>query len=226
MIIRNPVRENHLGVAMHEVKSWFIDQRTKRTLTALKKNCFQTFFTSTKNEALDKMLSLIPPNAKVGIGGSVTLREIDLIEALTARGNTVFEHWLQPEENVTAIMRKQLNSDVFVASCNAVTEDGKLINIDKAGNRVAAMIFGPEKVILVVGINKIVKDLEEGIRRLRNVAAPMNAKRRGDKTPCATTGICTDCETPDRLCRVITILEKKPSRTDITLILVGEELGF
>jgi L-lactate utilization protein LutB len=211
---------------MHEVKRWFIDQRIQRTLTALEKNGFQTFFVPTKDKALDKVLSFIPSNANVGIGGSATLREINLIEALTARGNTVFEHWSQPEENVTSIMRKQLNSDVFVASSNAVTEDGKLINIDNAGNRVAAMIFGPKNVILVIGINKIVKDLEEGMRRLKNIAAPMNAKRRGDKTPCATTGICTDCETSDRVCRIITIMEKKPSRTDMTLILVGEELGF
>jgi len=211
---------------MHEVKRWFIDQRVQRTLTALEKNGFQTFFVPTKDKALDKVLLLIPSNANVGIGGSATLREINLIEALTARGNTVFEHWSQPEENVTSIMRKQLNSDVFVASSNAVTEDGKLVNIDKAGNRVAAMIFGPKNVILVIGINKIVKDLEEGMRRLRNIAAPMNAKRRGDRTPCATTGICTDCETSDRVCRIITIMEKKPSRTDMTLILVGEELGF
>lgn len=84
-------------------------------------------------------------------------------------------------------MRKQLNSDVFLASSNAVTEDGKLINIDKAGNRVAAMIFGPKRVILVIGINKIVKDLNEGVLRARNIAAPLNARRRADKTPCATT---------------------------------------
>jgi len=211
---------------MIEVKTWFADRRIQRTVAALGKNGFQTFLVSTKHEALDKVLSLIPSSAIVGIGGSVSIREINLIETLTARGNTVLEHWLQPEENVTTIMRKQLNSDVFVASSNAVTEDGKLINIDKAGNRVAAMIFGPKKVILIIGINKIVKDLEEGIRRVRNIAAPMNAKRRGDKTPCVTTGICTDCETPDRVCRVVTIMEKKPSRTDMTLIIVGEELGF
>ena len=211
---------------MHELKIGFNDERIHQTLTALEKNGFQTFFVSNKDEALDKVLSLIPSNASVGFGGSVTLREINLIDALTARGNTVFEHWSQPEENITSIMRKQLNSDVFVASSNAVTEDGKLINIDKAGNRVAAMIFGPKRVILVIGTNKIVKDLEEGIRRIRNIAAPMNAKRRGDKTPCTTTGTCTDCESPDRVCRVITILEKKPSRTDITVILLGEELGF
>lgn len=211
---------------MREVKRWYTNQMIQRTLAALEKNGFQTFFAPTTNEALEKVLSLIPSNAKVGIGGSNTLREINLIDALTARGNTMFEHWQQPEENVVTIMREQLNSDVFVASSNAVTEDGKLINIDKAGNRVAAMIFGPKKVILVVGVNKIVKDVDEGIKRAKNVAAAMNARRRGDKTPCAITGVCTDCDAQDRVCRVITIMEKKPSRSDISVILVCEELGF
>jgi len=211
---------------MSEVKTWYTSQRIKRTLAALERNGFQTFFASTRGEALERVLSLIPSNAKVGIGGSVTLREINLIEALTARGNTVFQHWQQPEENVVTIMREQLSSDVFLASSNAVTEDGKLVNIDKAGNRVAAMIFGPQKVILVVGTNKIVKDVDEGIKRARNVAAPMNARRRGDKTPCVITGVCTDCDAQDRVCSVITIMEKKPSRSDVSVILVGEELGF
>jgi len=211
---------------MREVKLWHTSQRIQRTLAALEKNGFRTFFASTRSEALEKVLSLIPSNAKVGIGGSATLREINLIDALTARGNTIFQHWQQPEENVVDIMRKQLNSDVFLASSNAVTEDGKLVNIDKAGNRAAAMIFGPKKVILVVGMNKIVKDVDEGINRAKNVAAPMNARRRGDKTPCAITGVCTDCDAQDRVCNVITIMEKKPSRSDISVILVGEELGF
>lgn len=211
---------------MREVEMWYNNQRIKRTLAALEKNGFQTFFAKTKSEALERVLSLIPSNAKVGVGGSVSLREINLIDSLTSRGNTIFQHWQQPEENVATVMRGQLNSDVFLASSNAVTEDGKLVNIDKAGNRVAAMIFGPQKVILVVGLNKIVKDVDEGIQRARNVAAPMNARRRGDKTPCATTGVCTDCDAPDRVCRVITIMEKKPSRSDISVILVGEKLGF
>jgi len=211
---------------MREAETWYKNQRIQRTLAALEKNGFQTFFARTRGEALEKVLSLIPSNAKVGIGGSVTLREINLIDALTARGNVMFQHWQQPEENVATVMREQLNSDVFLASSNAVTEDGKLVNIDKAGNRVAAMIFGPQKVVLVVGVNKIVRDVDEGIQRARNVAAPMNARRREDKTPCATTGVCTDCDAPDRVCHVVTIMEKKPSRSDITVILVGEELGF
>jgi hypothetical protein len=123
-------------------------------------------------------------------------------------------------------MREELNSDVYLASSNAVTEDGRLINIDMTGNRVVAMIFGPPKVILVVGVNKIVKDVDEGIKRVKNVATPMNARRLGLKVPCASTGVCTNCDAEDRLCRVTTIIEKRPSRSDISVILVGEELGF
>jgi len=128
---------------------------------------------------------------------------------------------------------KQLTSDVFLASSNAVTEDGKLVNIDMGGNRVGAMVFGPKQIIVVAGFNKIVKNVEEGIDRARNVAASMNARRlylsSGQtkyKTPCALTGTCADCNVNDRLCRVITIVERRPSGSDVSVILVGEELGF
>lgn len=211
---------------MSELKEWLLDKKVKKTLKALTKNGFQAFFVATKNEALEKVLSLISLNANVGIGGSITLREINLIEVLKARGHIIFEHWSQSEENLADVMRKQLTSDVFVASCNAVAEDGKLINVDNVGNRVASIIFGPKKVILIVGVNKIVKDLDEGLKRIKNIAAPANAKRRGAKTPCTVTGECADCNSPERICRVTTIIERKPLLSDITVILVGESLGY
>jgi len=212
---------------MHEAKEWYRDQKIQRTLATLKKNGFQTFFAPTRRDAREKALSLIPPNAVVGVGGSITIREINLIDSLTTRGNTVVQHWLPPpgEDSVTT-MRKEISSDVFLASSNAVTEDGKLINTDGTGNRIAAMIFGPRKVIVIAGINKIVKDVAEAIQRVKNVAAPMNARRLNINTPCAVTGVCTDCDSSDRICRVTTIMEKKPDQTDVTVILVGEELGF
>lgn len=212
---------------MHEAKIWYIDQKIQRTLTALKKNGFQTFFFATRRDACEKVLSLIPLNAVVGVGGSITIREINLIDSLSARGNTVVQHWLPPpgEDSVTTA-RKELGSDIFLTSSNAVTEDGKLINIDGTGNRVAAMIFGPRKVIVITGINKIVKDVAEGIQRVKNVAAPMNARRLNRQTPCTVTGVCTDCDSKNRICRVTTIMERKPNETDVTVILVGEELGF
>jgi L-lactate utilization protein LutB len=212
---------------MHEVKRWYRDQKIQRTLAALKKNGFQTFFAPTRRDAREKALSLIPSNAVVGVGGSITIREINLINSLTTRGNTVVQHWLPPPgEDTVTTMRKEVGSDVFLASSNAVTEDGKLINTDDTGNRVAAMIFGPRKVIVIAGINKIVKDVAEGIQRVKNVAAPMNARRLNKQTPCAVTGVCTDCDSPNRICRVTTIMEREPDETDVTVILVGEELGF
>jgi len=211
---------------MSEPRAWWLDKKVKKTLKALTENGFQTFLVATKGEALEKVLSLIPLNANVGIGGSITIREINLIEALRAKEHVIFEHWSQPEENQVEVMRKQLTSDVFVASCNAVTEDGKLINVDNVGNRVASIIFGPKKVILIVGVNKIVKDLDEGLKRIKNIAAPANAKRRRAKTPCTVTGECADCNSPQRICRVTTIIERKPPLTDITVILVGESLGY
>lgn len=215
---------------MFEAKKWYVDQRIRKTLDSLEKNGFQTFFASTGRDALNKVLDLIPSDAKVGIGGSVTVRQIGLVDALVKRGNPVAHHWKRftSEEERLSTLRQELNSDVFVASSNAVTEDGKLINADGTGNRVAAMIFGPQKVILVVGMNKIVKDVAEGIRRIRDVAAPMNAKRLGRKTPCSLSGECNEdeCNTSERVCHVTIIVERRPSKTDVAVILVGEELGY
>lgn len=213
--------------SLYEAKSWYLSVKAQKTLEALRKNGFQTVFAHTKQEALEKALAIIPPDAKVGIGGSVTIREIGLAEALVERGNAVVQHWeKEPGLDAKTVMRMELSSDIFLASSNAITEDGKLINIDGTGNRVGAMVFGPEKVLIIAGINKIVRDVGEGIRRVKNVAAPMNAKRLNKKTPCVRTGVCTECDAPDRICRITTIMERKPTRTEVIVMLVGEELGF
>jgi len=119
-----------------------------------------------------------------------------------------------------------MTSDVFLSSTNALTVDGIIVNTDGVGNRVAGMIFGPRRVILVVGINKIVKDIDDAIWRIKNVATPMNAYRLGLNTPCAKLGYCMNCTSNVSICRVTTIIEYKPSRTDFTVVLVGEELGY
>ena len=130
------------------------------------------------------------------------------------------------KEEVLEALRGEINSDVFLTSSNAVTMDGKLVNKDMIGNRVAAMIFGPKRVFVVVGVNKIVENVKEALERIERVAAPLNAKRLGVKTPCVETGYCTDCDSPDRICRVTTIIERRPSRTDLTVVLVNENLGY
>jgi hypothetical protein len=119
-----------------------------------------------------------------------------------------------------------MTSDLFLGSVNAVTMNGELVNIDGAGNRVNATVFGPGKVILVAGYNKIVEDVQEAVKRVRNVAAPMNAKRLDVDVPCAKLGKCVDCSSPNRICRVVVIHERRPLLTDMLIILVGEELGY
>ncbi len=215
---------------MRTEKKWFIEEKVKRTIEALKNNGFNAIYTKTSEEALEKILQLIPKGSLVGIGGSVTIRDIGLVDALVKRGDRLAENWLKkysPEEDL-AIRKQQLTADVFLTSSNAITEDGELINIDGSGNRIAAMTFGPKKVIVVAGINKIVKDAYEGIERIRNVSAPMNVKRVGGKTPCVVTGYCDldECEPPNRHCHIINIMEKRPTKTDTTVVIVGEDLGF
>jgi len=213
-----------------EARKWSAEKRCRLVVDRLQKNGFEAVYVASKGDALRALLEMIPAGATVGVGGSVTLREIGVVDELTKRGNPTANHW-QPklsQEERNEVRRRQLTSDVFISSSNAVTMDGKLVNIDGAGNRVASMIFGPRKVIVVAGVNKIVKDVDEGIARVRNMASPMNAKRLGFKSPCGVTGECDEehCEPPERLCHVITIIERRPSDTDFTVVLVGEELGY
>lgn len=217
---------------VQKIKSdkWYSKDKMERTVKALKDNGFDAFYVNTKEEALEQLLRLIPQGLKIGIGGSMTLREIGLVDALNERGDSIADIWAKkhsPEEDMK-IRKQHFGMDIFLTSSNAISEDGKLINIDGLGNRVAAMIFGPKKVIVVAGINKIVKDAHDGIERIRNTAAPMNVKRFEGKTPCTTTGNCdlNQCKPPNRHCHIITIIEKKPMKTDTVVIIIGECLGF
>lgn len=132
---------------------------------------------------------------------------------------------LTPEQ-VFHLRRETLLCDVFLCSTNAITRDGKLVNIDGIGNRLAALTFGPRKVIVVAGVNKIAKDVEQALERVRDYAAPLHARRRAHKTPCVRTGACSDCRSPDRICCVTTIVEFQKEKDRMTVILVGEDLGL
>lgn len=213
---------------MTEYQGWFQERQVERTLKALRKNNFDAEFVPKAPDAAVEIFKRIPEGASVGIGGSLTLSQIGFFDEAKKHPIKLlhpFASGLSPEEGLQ-IRREVLLADVFITGTNAVTEDGKLINIDGTGNRVGAMIFGPKKVILVCGVNKIVKDLAEAHRRAQEWAAPMNAKRLGIKTPCAETGVCADCDSPQRICNIYTIIAKKPLRTDFTVLLVGEPLGF
>jgi len=205
----------------------------EETLKNLLANKFDAKFAETVEAAKDMVLNAVSKDAVVGIGDSATIRQLGILEELEARGNRVlnpFSRELTTDPSLTKvrddISRRIFSCDVFVVGTNAVTVDGKLVNIDAVGNRVAAMIFGPMKVFVVVGRNKIVKDDEEAVYRIKNVIAPFHARVKEFATPCAKTGKCVDCDSAKRICSVTTIMEKKPWRTDMTVIIVDEDLGL
>lgn len=158
----------------------------------------------------------------IGMGGSVTLRDLGLYEALSQRG-TVYWHWQQPGPETLA---QAAQAQVYLTSVNALAETDQLVNIDGTGNRVAALCFGPTQVVVVAGMNKVAGDLDGAMRRAREVAAPMNAQRFPLKTPCVANGLCGDCKGPDSICaQIVTTRLCKPAGR-IKVVLVGEDLGF
>jgi hypothetical protein len=213
---------------MEQLERWFREKQSERTINALKKNNFEALYVSDSKAALEEVMKRIPDGATVGAGGSVTLTQIGLLDALKNRKIQLILPLQQAksDEERHELIRKSFSADVFLSSTNAVTEDGKLYNVDATGNRVGAMFIGPKKTIIVCGVNKMVKDLEAAEKRIREWAAPQNAKRLGKKTPCVETGVCSDCSSPDRICNIYVSLAKKPARAEVIVILVGENLGL
>lgn len=221
---------------MDPLREWYIGERVKRTLTSLQKNGFEAQYIATGKETTQVILKQIPQGSKVGMGGSMSLEEIGLIDALERREDITFLNPLKVMETETdigtavakmiPIMRDAYTSDLFLTGTNAITEKGQLFNIDGNGNRVGAMFFGPKRVIVVAGVNKIVSDLDEATQRVRQYAAPLDARRIAAPTPCAETGICVDCNSPGRICNVFVTLHKRPMSTPISIFLVGEDLGL
>lgn len=200
----------------------------QKVVDALTANNIECIFVQKKEDALAKALAMIPEGSTVGLGGSVTVEQIGLLEKLRSGKYTLYDQYapgLDMPENMKR--RKQgLTAQYFVTGTNAITSDGQLVNVDGLGNRVAAQAFGPEKVILVAGKNKIVKDVHEAFDRLEKIAAPINAKRVNAMSPCADTGVCIDCDSPARICNIYTIIRRMMIPGRITLILVNDSLGF
>lgn len=210
-----------------------ISEDIKSTLKSLGKNSFNAVFARNISEAKAIMLEMIPPTAIIGIGDSVTLRQIGILDELSRRGNKVLNPFTRELTQSAAnrnqflkMTRKTFSSDVFITGANAVTKDGKLVSIDYAGNRVAGTIFGADKIILAIGRNKIVGNVDEAIHRIKNVIAPYHARYKGRKTPCTVTGECSDCAGSERLCNVTVILERRPGHADYSIVLIDEDLGL
>jgi len=204
-----------------------MDEKVKQTLRGLEKHDFKTAYAADRKEAAKLILEAAEGCATLGVRGSATVRATGVLHELRSRGADVFDHWTveNPADGV-AVRKSQMTAELFLTGSNAVTMRGELVNMDGIGNRINGMTFGPGKVIVVAGVNKIVDDVEAGLDRVRNVAAPARAKELGVKTPCVEKGKCTDCNVPQRICRVAVIHERRPSLTDVTVMIVGEELGL
>lgn len=215
-------------MAMNENRIKRNDLLGQKVIKGLESRGMAGYYTHSKEEALSLALSMIPEGATVSKGGSMSVKEIGLSEAL-AKGNYKFtdrdNRGPDAEDPRTAAL-KAYDADVYLCSTNAITEDGVLVNIDGNANRVSALAFGPKKVILIVGMNKIAPDVDSALKRARNEAAPINTQRFGLNTPCCKTGSCMNCKSPDTICCqfLITRYSRHPGR--IHVILVNEPLGF
>jgi len=227
-------------------KAWLHEERAKTVVKKLQKGNISGQYVPSREEALTAILGMIPPGAVVARGDSITLDQVGVIPELIKRNqNRIIDplerdadgfYIIAEKEQRWRIAREVFSADIFLVGTNAITLDGKLVNIDGWGNRVSAMIFGPEKVIVVVGVNKIVRDVNEALERIHHFAAPMNAKRhylkhdRADfaDLPCVRTGRCVDCSHGSRICRYTVIIEgvRVWEKGRINVVLVGEELGI
>lgn len=212
-----------------ELNQWQSKQRCLATATALERNGFRTIVCDDTQSAAAAILEEATEATSIGFGGSLTVAELGVSVALESRGKHLLNHGvptLDPESKL-ALMREQQVCDLFITGANAITLDGRIVNVDGMGNRVAASIFGPKKILIVAGCNKLVDGgIDAALARIHAVAAPPNAYRLNKQTPCAKTGQCANCSSPDRICNVTVILEKRPSRSDICVILINQNLGL
>jgi L-lactate utilization protein LutB len=208
---------------------WSHEQKCRKAVASLEKNGFTALYCETAQTATEYILSGAASAVTIGFGGSMSIVSLGVEQILREQGKELLNHGkagLAPDERLD-ILRRQLTCDLFLSGCNALTLNGELVNIDATGNRVGAMLFGPKKVIVVAGRNKLVDGTaHDAILRVKACATPPNAKRLGFKTPCASTGFCSDCNSPERLCRVTTIIDRKPRFSDLHVLVVNTDLGF
>ncbi len=205
-----------------------MDPRIEKVMKALEKNKMKPYFAESRGQLYDIVRALVKDDKLITAGGSMSLEESGTADLLRKEFHEAFlerSSAKTPEER-WEIPRKAFVSDSFFASTNALTEDGELYNVDGNGNRVSAMIFGPKQVILVVGVNKIVKDMDEAVKRVENIAAPKNTARLKCNTPCAETGKCAHCRSDQRICCSYVKLGQQRIPDRIKVIIVNENLGY
>ena len=203
------------------------DIKGPKVVEALNKRHFEAYYVSNKAAGVQKILEIIPREHSIAWGGTMTMDELGLKEELKAAGYSLIDRDAgSSQEEREQIMHQALSCGSFIMSSNAITEDGQLFNIDGKGNRVAALIYGPKNVIIIAGMNKVVKNMDEAYARVRSYAAPANAQRFEIDTPCKKTGECFDCMSASTICAqfVQTRICKPAGR--IKVVLIGEELGI
>lgn len=213
---------------MDENVLWHTEQKVKTTMDNLEKNNMEAYFVKDEEEMLSKVKELLTEGETVAVGGSMTLFETGIIEYLRDGKFNFLDRYKAglTQNEIKEIFRKSFFADSYLVSTNALTENGELYNVDGNGNRVAAMLYGPDQVIVIVGINKIVKDLDAAIKRNKEVSAPLNAKRLNKTTPCTKVGHCMDCKSSDRICNEYTLIRRQGIKGRIKVIIVGKEIGY
>ena len=207
---------------------WLRECRINKVIKALEENNMNGYLVNSKEELISKIEELTNSGDIVACGGSMSLFEAGVIDHLRSGRYEFLDRYkegLKPEE-IKQIYREAFFCDAYFTSTNAITEDGELYNVDGNGNRVAAMLYGPDKVIVVVGVNKIVKNINEAVERNKSMCAPANAKRLDTNTPCKIKGYCMDCSSTDRICCEYTVIKRQRTANRIHVIFLNENLGY
>ncbi|MBO5572886.1 MAG: lactate utilization protein [Clostridium sp.] len=200
------------------------EKLARKVISGLESRNMSGYYAANKEEALKKALELIPEGASVTMGGAMSAYEIGLVDAVKKGNYNFIDRYAA--EDMEAAMREAYHTDVYLASVNAMTEDGILVNIDGNSNRVSAIAYGPKKVVFIVGMNKVCSDVDGAMKRARNVAAPMNAQRFPIHTPCKETGSCMDCKSPETICCNFMITRFSRHAGRFHVILVNDSLGY
>ena len=221
----------------------YLRKKAEVAVKNLKKNNFEAHYCDSREEAKQLLLSLIPDNCTIGCGDSHTIFALDLEQELEIKNCVTIPHTcavnnqgyetnssdyvrVGTKEESREILMQYLVANVFMLGANAITLDGQIINVDGTGNRVAGSIYGSDRIIIVAGANKIVKDVASGIERVHFVAAPMNNIKYSCNLPCVEHGICANCSNNKRICNITSIIHKRPDNSDFHVIIIGDELGF
>lgn len=205
-----------------------IKKRVDKIISALEKNNMDGYFVDDEEEAIAKIKEICHDGETVAVGGSESLSEVGVLDLLrSGKYNFLdrYEKGLTPEE-MENIYRKTFFADTFFTGSNAITEEGFLYNVDGRGNRVAPMLYGPKKVVVVIGINKIVSNLEEAEIRMQKIAAPANCVRLNKTNPCTVTGECMNCSSKTRICNLYTVIKRQLTKGRISVIIVNKQLGY